>query len=55
MKFQIKTRAEMEQVYQIEAQSKEEAEKIALGNTEEIFEQTQIDAGEIIMSILLEE
>lgn len=38
----------MEQTYNIEANSKEEAEKIALGNTQDFIEQTQINAGEIL-------
>lgn len=48
MIYVIKTRAVMEQTYQIEAPSKEEAEKIALENTQDIVSQTQIDSGEIV-------
>jgi hypothetical protein len=46
--FLVKTKAVMEQSYKIEAPSKEEAEKIALENTQDIIEQTQVDAGEVL-------
>jgi len=46
--FVIKTRALMEQSYIVKADTKEEAEIIALQNTLDITEQTQIDSGEIL-------
>jgi len=46
--FRIKTEAKMQQVYNIEAETKEEAEKIALENTQDFIEQTQISPGVVI-------
>ena len=38
----------MEQTYLIEARTEEEAKKIALSNTQNVIDQTQIDSGEIL-------
>jgi hypothetical protein len=47
-KFVIKTKSLMEQKYIIEAKDIEEAKKIALRNTKDVIEQTQISEGEIL-------
>jgi hypothetical protein len=49
MEYIITTKATMKQKYLIEAETQEEAEKIALENTEDIIEQTQVDDGEILL------
>jgi hypothetical protein len=48
MNFIVKTRALMEQTYHIEAENEEEAKRIALENTEDVIDQAQIDAGEVL-------
>lgn len=47
-KFLIKTRAEFEQTYEIEANDEFEAKKIALENTHEFIEQTQVSNAEVL-------
>lgn len=54
-KYIVKTRALMEQTYVIEAESEEEAKKIALENTEEVTEQTVVETGEVLSVELVEE
>lgn len=54
-KYEVKTMAVMEQTYHIEAESEDDAKRIALQNTEEIIEQTQVNSGDIISVQLLEE
>jgi hypothetical protein len=46
--YKIKTRALMEQTYNIEAEDEKDARRIALDNTKDIVEQTQVGEGEIL-------
>jgi len=54
-KYKIKTKAEMVQVYIVEAETEEKAKEIALSNVNDVIEQTQITSGEVIESTLVEE
>ena len=38
----------MEQTYTVEAPTEEEAKAIALANTQDIIDQTQVDEGEVL-------
>jgi hypothetical protein len=46
--YLVSTRAEFEQTYKIEAENEEKAKEIALENTEDFYEQTQISTGEVL-------
>ncbi len=48
MIYSVKTKAMMEQTYNIEAENEEEAKKIALENTQDVIDQTQVGAGEVL-------
>jgi hypothetical protein len=53
--YLIKTKAFMEQSYNIEAESKEKAEEIALENTQDVIDQTVIGDVEILSTEEVEE
>lgn len=46
--YLVSTKAEFEQTYKIEAENEEEAQKIALENTEDVIDQTQTNNGEVL-------